>query len=99
MRASWKEWAGPNKARITITMGTLAIGSDKQPRIGKAIEVKTWTISAHEEKSFVLRAPGPRFRVEVKVTPHFRPHDYDPANGDRRELGAVLTYTFSTKKR
>ena len=97
--ASWKEWAGPNHATITITMGTLAIGSDKQPRTGKVITVRTWTIRAHDEKSFSLRAPGPRFRVEVRVSPHFRPHDYDPASGDRRELGAVITYTFSAKKR
>jgi hypothetical protein len=99
VRASWKEWAGPNKAKVTITMGTLGIGSDKQPHIAKATEVRTWTISAHQEKSLVLPAPGPRFRVEVRVTPHFRPHDYDPANGDRRELGAVLTYRFIPPKR
>jgi len=99
VRASWKEWAGPNHAKITITMGTLAIGADQQPKIGRATEVKTWTISAHEQKSFVLHAPGPRFRVEVLVSPTFHPHDYDPANGDRRPLGAVLTYTFHTPKR
>jgi len=96
---SWKQWAGPNRAKVTITIGTVRIGPDQQPRIGKAISVKTWTVRAHQEKSFVLQAPGPRFRVDVNVSPHFRPHDYDPANGDRRELGAVITYTFSAKKR
>ena len=96
---SWKQWAGPNRAKVTITIGTVGIGPDQQPRIGKAISVKTWTVRAHQEKSFVLQAPGPRFRVDVNVSPHFRPHDYDPANGDRRELGAVITYTFSAKKR
>jgi len=61
--------------------------------------VKTWTISAHEARTFVLPAPGPRFRLEVRVEPLFRPHDYDPANGDRRQLGAVLRYTFVPAKR
>jgi len=99
VRASWKEWAGPNHARVTVTMGTLAIGTDKQPRIGQATAVKTWMISAHEARTFVLLAPGPRFRLEVRVEPLFRPHDYDPANGDRRQLGAVLRYTFVPAKR
>jgi hypothetical protein len=99
VRLSWREWSGPNKARITITMGTLAIGSDKQPRIGKVTDVKTWTIRAHEEKSFVLQAPGPRFRLEVHVSPRFHPHDYDPANGDRREVGVVIKYSFVSSRR
>jgi len=99
VNVSWTEWAGPNKAKVTITMGTVAIGPDKQPRTGKVLTVTTWRIRAHLHKTFVLHAPGPRFRVEVLVSPTFRPHDYDPASGDRRELGAVIRYTFSTKKR
>jgi len=99
VQVSWKEWSGPNRAKITIAMGTLTIGPDKQPRVGKVTAVRTWTITAKKEKTFLLHAPGPRFRLEVHVTPHFRPHDYDPASGDRRLLGAVITYTFSAKKR
>jgi hypothetical protein len=99
VNVSWHEWAGPNTAKVTVTMGTVAIGPDKQPAIGKPLEVKQWTIRAHEEKTFVLRAPGPRFRVQVAVDPHFHPHDYDPANGDRRELGAVVKYRFVSSQR
>ena len=77
----------------------MAIGFDKQPRTGKVLAVRTWTIRAHEQKTFVLRSPGPRFRVEVHVSPHFRPQDYDTTNGDRRELGAVITYAFRADKR
>jgi hypothetical protein len=95
VNVSWREWAGPNTAKVTVTMGTVAIGPDKQPAIGKALEVEHWTIHAHDEKTFVLPAPGPRFRVQVTVDPHFHPHDYDASNGDRRELGAVVKYTFS----
>jgi hypothetical protein len=98
VRVSWEEWAGPNTAKVSVVMGTLAIGSDKQPRIGKVLETRTWTIHAKLTKTFVLRAPGPRFRVVVYVSPHFHPHDYDPANGDRREVGAVVRYVFSSKK-
>jgi hypothetical protein len=99
VRVSWREWGGPNKATVTVTMGTVAIGFDKQPRTGKFLAVKKWTIRAHEEKTFVLHSPGPRFRVEVHVSPRFRPNDYDSANGDRRELGAVVTYRFSANRR
>ena len=97
VNVSWEEWAGPNKADVTVTMGTVGIGPDKQPRTEKVLEVRHWTISAHKQKTFTFQAPGPRFRVEVHVKPHFRPNDYDPANGDRRDLGAVVKYTFSSQ--
>jgi hypothetical protein len=99
VNVSWQEWAGPNKAHVIVTMGTVGIGPDKQPRTEKVLETRQWTISAHKQKTFTFVAPGPRFRVEVHVKPKFRPHDYDPANGDRRVLGAVVKYTFVSSQR
>jgi hypothetical protein len=95
VRVSWQEWNGPNKAKVTLLMGTLGIGPDKQPRIEKlTAPTRTWTISAKQTKTFVLPAPGPRFRAEVHVSPHFQPHVLDPANSDNRVIGAVIKYTF-----
>ena len=99
VNVSWEEWAGPNKANITVTLGTVGIGPDKQPRTEQVLATKRWTISAHKQKTFTFNAPGPRFRVEVHVKPQFRPHDYDPANGDRRVLGAVVKYTYVGSQR
>jgi hypothetical protein len=99
VHVSWKEWAGPNSAKVIVYMGTLAIGPDKQPRIGKIIATRTWRISAKESRTFVLPAPGPRFRAEVHVSPHFRPQQLDPTKHDNRELGAVVRYTFVEPKR
>jgi hypothetical protein len=99
VNVSWEEWAGPNKSQVTVTLGTVGIGPDKQPRTEKVLATKHWTISAHKQKTFTFRAPGPRFRVEVFVKQTFRPHDYDPANGDRRVLGAVVKYTYVSSQR
>jgi hypothetical protein len=43
-------------------------------------------------KRLVLPVPGPHFRVEVHVTPTFRPHELDPQTGDNRDLGAKTKY-------
>jgi len=99
IRVSWQEWNGPNKAKVTILMGTLGIGPDKQPRLEKVTSSRTWTIRAKETKEFLLPAPGPRFRAEVHVSPHFQPLQLNPEKHDNRVLGAVLKYTFLEPKR
>src|SRR5712691_3001902 len=94
VRVSWEKWPGPNTAKVKIYMGTLVIGPDKQPAIGKVTAVRTWRIHATEFRTFLLRAPGPQFRVEVHVAPKFMPAQYDPNSSDRRELGVQVRYTF-----
>ena len=93
VRVSWENWAGPNTARVTIYIGHLIIGSDKQPALGAVTEKRTFRIHASEVKKLVLRAPSPQFRVEVHVNPKFMPAQFEPSS-DRRELGAVVSYTF-----
>jgi hypothetical protein len=95
---SWRQWPGPNSAQVTVLMGTLVIGPDKQPAIGKVTERRTWTIHAKQSKTFTLRAPGPQFRVEVHVSPKFMPAQFIPS-GDRRELGAQVQYAFIEPQR
>jgi hypothetical protein len=96
---SWRQWAGPNTAEVTVRMGTLAIGRDKQPAIGKVTQLRTWKIHAKQQKVFTLRAPGPQFRVEVSVSPTFVPAQLSPSSSDRRELGAQVYYSFSASQR
>jgi hypothetical protein len=98
---SRREWGGPDtKSKVTILMGTLKVGSDRQPAIGRVTATRTWFIHSRLEKTFVLRAPGPRFRVEIKVDPKFVPRELSPqTSSDPRQLGAVVTYRFSDSRR
>jgi hypothetical protein len=88
-------WGGTNvTGHVTVAIGPMVVGDDKQPHLGKTTEVKRFDIHSSEVKPVVLKAPGPRFRVEVTITPTFVPHDLDPASGDRRKLGAKVSYIF-----
>jgi hypothetical protein len=98
VRVSWQEWNGSNHAKVTLLMGKLGIGPDKQPRLETVTAKRTWTISAKQTREFVLPAPGPRFRAEVHVSPHFQPLKLDPTKHDNRVLGAVIKYTFVQPK-
>ena len=93
---SRRGWGGPGRpARVTITMGTVKTCSDKQPCLDRPTKVVRWRMTSHAEKTFDVPAPGPRFRVEVNVSPKFVPHELSPqTSSDRRELGAQITYRF-----
>jgi hypothetical protein len=98
--ASWKQWGGTNTARMTLKMGDLRIGADKQPHVGKVTARRSCTLRAHAVCRFLLRAPGPTFRVEAQVTPPFRPHDLSPqTSSDARLIGAVFSYRFIEPRR
>jgi hypothetical protein len=99
VKVSWKSWGGTNTARVTVTMGELRIGADNQPHIGRVTTTKRWVISAYQTRTFLLQAPGPSFRVEVHVSPKFRPHDLAPRYSDARLLGAVVGYRFIEPQR
>ena len=89
-------WDGPDKpGRITVKLGPIVIGPDKQPHVGKPSVVRRLTLHRLQQKSVVLDAPGPRFRVEVTIAPTFIPMELAPqSSSDRRELGAVVNYEF-----
>jgi hypothetical protein len=90
-------WGGPERPyHATIRMGTLAIGPDRQPKIGRVTAVKRLTfVHNYDVQTVELPSPGRRFRVEVSVEPPFVPAELLPkATSDRRELGAVIRYRF-----
>jgi hypothetical protein len=51
-------------------------------------------IEAKEQIVVGLKAPGPRFRVEVTITPTFVPAQLSSDQSDRRQLGAKVSYVF-----
>ena len=88
-------WGGPNKTgHVTVAIGPIVIGDDKQPHLVRPTQVERFDIHSKEEVPLVLRAPGPRFRVEVTISPTFVPRDLASDQSDNRELGAKVSYVF-----
>ena len=93
---SRKSWGGPDKAgHVTLRIGPITIGDDKQPHVVRATETRRFAIHSKQEKIIVLDAPGPRFRIETTILPTFVPMQLSPqTETDARELGAKVTYEF-----
>jgi hypothetical protein len=91
-----RPWGGKDvPGRVTVRLGPSVIGDDNQPHVGMPMVVKTFVLHANGVKRLVLPAPGPHFRVEVNVTPTFRPRELSPqTDSDNRDLGAKITYTY-----
>jgi hypothetical protein len=85
-------------AHATVAIGPIVIGDDNQPHLGKPTEVKRFDIRSKQEVPLVFHAPGPRFRVEVTITPTFVPKELSPGESDNRELGAKVSYVFLPRK-
>jgi drug/metabolite transporter (DMT)-like permease len=93
---SRKSWGGPDKpGHVTIRVGPITIGDDKQPHVVHATQTKTFDIHSKQEVIVPLKVPGPRFRVEVAISPTFVPQELAADVRDNRELGAKVSYLFS----
>jgi hypothetical protein len=83
----------PATARVAI--GNVIRGPDKQPHLGRKVAIYTGRLTPKRDLVFRVPAPGPRFRVEVHVSPTFKPIDVtNGRSSDARELGAQVSYTF-----
>ena len=93
---SRKSWGGPNKTgHVTIRIGPITIGDDKQPHVVHATQTVRFDIHSKEQRVVVLKAPGPRFRIETTITPTFVPLQLSPqTETDARQLGAKVIYDF-----
>jgi len=80
---------------VTVKLGPIVIGDDKQPHVGEPAVVKRFELHKNGVETLVLDAPGPHFRVEVSVTPTFRPRELSPqTESDNRDLGVKVLYRF-----
>ncbi len=91
-------WRGPDKpGLVTVTIGPLVKGEDKQPHVGAKTAVHRFSIHSGRFRRLVLATPPPPFRVEVHIAPTFSPADY-PGSSDRRQLGAQVGFRFVTER-
>lgn len=91
--ASRERWPGPpGSGRIEVRIGRLGL-KDERPVIAGEPTVRRAAFGAGDQARFVLRAPPPPFRVEVRVWPTRRPDQY--GGTDQRELGAQVRFSFT----
>jgi hypothetical protein len=79
---------------VTVAIGPIVVGDDNQPHLGKPTQVRRFDIRSKQQRVLIFRAPGPRFRVEVTVTPTFVPKELSADQSDNRHLGAQVRYVF-----
>lgn len=78
------------RAKVTVRMGPVGIGPDKQPAIERVTETRTFDLPDCQANGGVLSPPGVPWRMEIEVSPTFVPNEVDPSKSDRRRLGAVV---------
>lgn len=81
---------------IRIALGVLNIDK-KQPALTRTTKTVRSTIGNLQSKVAWLRVPAGGFAVHVVVAHKFVPDSFDH-RGDRRQLGAMVTYRFSTTR-
>jgi hypothetical protein len=76
----------------TVRIGPVGIGPDKQPRIDHVTEVQRFDVPDCEANGATLTPPpgDVPWRMEIAVSPTFRPKDVDPSSSESRYLGAVI---------
>ncbi len=95
VKVSRAGWRGPDKpGNVTILVGRLIRGADKQPALGHPTEVLRWVVHSGKTRVFYVRAAPPT-RVEVRISPTFSPAALSRSSSDRRELGAQVAYSFT----
>jgi len=78
--------------RVTVKIGPVGVGPDKEPKIARVTAVKRGVVRACSATGFSLSVPDRPWRMEVSVAPTFVPQEVDPVHfSDRRHLGAVVT--------
>jgi hypothetical protein len=94
-----RPWGGVDvPGHVTVRIGPIVIGDDNQPHVGRPAVVKRFTLHKNGVKTLLLPAPGLHFRVEVSVTPTFRPRELSPqTDSDNRDLGVKVAYTFVSR--
>jgi len=95
-RRDWGGASGPSPVHVIV--GKLVTNSNLQPILGAVTEQVDLSIDSTQTKIVWLHVPPGPLAVHVVVDKKFVPHQYDPANGDVRQLGAEVEYRFFATK-
>ncbi len=76
--------------KVTVRIGPVGIGPDKQPRIERVTETRRFDVPDCEAYGATLSPPNVPWRMEITLAPTFVPAEIDPSKSDRRRLGAVI---------
>jgi hypothetical protein len=76
--------------KATVRIGPVGIGPDKQPRIERVTETRTFDVPDCNANGATLSPPDVPWRMEIEVAPTFVPKEVDPSRNDNRRLGAVI---------
>jgi hypothetical protein len=76
--------------KVTVRIGPVGIGPDKQPRIERVTETRRFDVPDCRAGGVTLTPPSVPWRMEITVAPTFRPKDIDPSKSESRFLGAVI---------
>ena len=77
-----------------VTVGLVGVNEFDQPAITRVTGRRETPVKACQPNPVVLPVPAEPWRVEVRVDPTFVPHELDERLGDRRALGAVVSFEF-----
>lgn len=92
---SRKAWNGSGPSgEVTVRLGTVVIGKDQYPHLGRILQVRRRVIHNGEQVTLQIPAPPPPFRIVTSISPTFRPSAQDPRSSDSRFLGAQVGYVF-----
>jgi hypothetical protein len=91
---SRKGWTGPQApGNVTVRVGTLVVGPDRQPALGEVLQSRTWVAASGVKKVFTIPAPAPPFRVEIE-SETFSPSQFGAS--DTRNLGIQPGFAYTT---
>ena len=82
--------------RVTARVGPVIVDAEDQPAIGNVTDRAEGTLAACQAEGVLLRVPNRPWRVEATVAETFVPDDLN-GSGDRRELGAVVSFVPSKR--
>jgi hypothetical protein len=79
---------------VSARVGPVEVNSSNQPAIGRVTAQREGELAACQVEPLLVPVPPGPWRVEAEVDETFVPNELDSNQGDRRELGAVVSFRF-----
>jgi hypothetical protein len=78
--------------RVSARVGPVVVTEFDQPGIGRVTATREGTVEPCGVEPLLVPVPPGPWRAEVSVAETFVPRELDPAQGDARQLGAVVGF-------